>query len=139
MIFTIWILTTLTSATCMMCTENTANMACVPCGHMLACENCQIPSGSSCPVCRDIVTQSIRISRTGGSIFQNPTQAVQTENMGTSVETQTESVVQSLSETSTSAEVPKLYRIIIFCSKVAIQDILVEFEAPTNIMGKTYI
>lgn len=110
MIFTIWILIAITSATCMMCTENTANMACFPCGHMLACENCQIPRGSSCPVCRNIVTETIKISRTGGSIFQNPTQAVQTENMAISVGTQTESVVQSLSETSTSAEVASIIR-----------------------------
>jgi len=55
--------TTLTRE-CVVCLSAPAVMALVPCGHQCACEQCSpILEGEPCPICRNLVTTSMRIFR----------------------------------------------------------------------------
>jgi hypothetical protein len=46
---------------CCICLEETANHACIPCGHMCLCKGCTAMLLKECPKCRTPVSNFIRI------------------------------------------------------------------------------
>jgi len=52
-----------TALLCCVCFANEREVALVPCGHRCLCKDCseKFPSGSKCPLCREVVTASITV------------------------------------------------------------------------------
>jgi len=47
--------------TCVVCLDNSPSIAMVPCGHRCCCVDCSPQIGNLCPMCRQNVTQKIKV------------------------------------------------------------------------------
>jgi hypothetical protein len=48
---------------CKICFASIVDCAYVPCGHVLACYNCSVRIGGRCPVCKNPITQILKLYR----------------------------------------------------------------------------
>jgi len=46
---------------CVVCLDELPTMICVPCGHKCLCQNCSTKIESKCPICKQQVTQTIKV------------------------------------------------------------------------------
>ena len=46
---------------CVFCFDKVLNVALNPCGHVIACTDCEKKLPKNCPICRNVISNTLRI------------------------------------------------------------------------------